>query len=75
MSRMHPGMSDAYNEKMRKAQNRETERDCRRLAKAFFAKYSKEGPEKHRQYLTKIKLLIMQQRGDFVAVQLEMVKV
>ena len=75
MSRVHPGMSDGYNEKMRKSQNRETERECRRLAEAFFVKYSKEKPEKHLHILTKIKLLIMEQRGDFVTIQLEMARV
>ena len=74
MSRCHPGKSDIYNEKVRKSQNRETERECRRLAEVFFVKYSEEKPEKHRHILTKIKVLIMEQRGDFVTMQLETAK-
>ena len=74
MSRAHPSKSENYNEKVRKSQNRETERVCRRLAESFFVKYSQEKPEKHRHILTKIKVLIMKQRGDFVTMQLETAK-
>ena len=74
MSRVHPGKSDVYNEKVRKSQNRETERECRRLAEVFFRKYSEEEPGKHRHILTKIKVLIMEQRGNFVTTQLEKAK-